>query len=630
MRISLAIALMSVLLFVEVKGQISSRWYPVVANHLASKLKYRNPGTTLRLVNNVILKTAGNLDGEYERCRAYITGSLCYTNIQKYDSSSAFLDSAALLTHRISDPNQKGEFYHAKGMLYSEIGENEQALNCFFQAVTLCTKPYAMGMVYNDIGREYRILGNDTAAQSYFQRSYEIGIRYGDSLRVASTMNNFAGIYRSRKEYDKALLCYERALTIRQFNKDTSGIISITINQAIVYDKIGKTSLSIRLMNEILPLAITRRQKSDEVTIKCNLGFYYLNEGKLDKAEEILENAFIEAKDNKLFELGKKAGLILSELYARQGQYAKALENFKYYTDFQNSSNKEKLLQNTQLLDARFRMRENKQKIEKLQAERETATLKTTLQQNKISRQRTVLLLLVLILLLTFSLLLVIFKRKQVQQRLNARLGDLVRQKEFLMREIHHRVKNNLQLVASLLHFQASKNEGADTDVLRKSEDRIHTIALLHEKLYHSESLNNISLRDYLEQIAIHLSTSFSSDRLHLDLVCEVEDIGCDIDQLVPCGLIINELVTNSIKHAFAGESGGTIAIKASSTHGQLKLEVADNGCGISVNDEKNFRLGMRLVKGLVKQLKGSLQMLQNAGQGVSVIIDFPLKTSMD
>ncbi|MGL5891329.1 MAG: sensor histidine kinase, partial [Bacteroidia bacterium] len=212
----------------------------------------------------------------------------------------------------------------------------------------------------------------------------------------------------------------------------------------------------------------------------------------------------------------------------------------------------------------------------------------------------------------------------RVYQKLNEKLKTLIEQREMLIREVHHRVKNNLQLVSSLLNLHASKAENTGREMLLESQNRIHTLALLQEKLYQSELLSNISLREYVQQITNDLLQSFSLEHEKIKLVCEVDDIYCDIEKLVPCGLIINELVTNSLKHAFVQQAEKQITVRVYMQENQLRLEISDNGKGF--DDTARISLGMRLVNGLVKQLKGTMQQIRASESGARFEIDFPLQ----
>ena len=183
-------------------------------------------------------------------------------------------------------------------------------------------------------------------------------------------------------------------------------------------------------------------------------------------------------------------------------------------------------------------------------------------------------------------------------------------EKEVLLREIHHRVKNNMQIISSLLNLQIQFEDLDETiSVLKESQGRIRSMAIIHEKLYQSSSLTNINFKEYIEKLILDIYYSYGILNGSIESVLEIHDINLNIDTAIPLGLIINELVTNSIKYAFP-EHIGKINIKLVSNHDQLELTIADNGTGISEELvlESSKTLGLQLVNSLIKQLDGKLE----------------------
>lgn len=211
--------------------------------------------------------------------------------------------------------------------------------------------------------------------------------------------------------------------------------------------------------------------------------------------------------------------------------------------------------------------------------------------------------------------------RKKAEARVRASLAE----KEMLLREIHHRVKNNLQIISSLLHLQEGAMAGGDERPFLDSQNRIAAMALLHEELYESDTLSNVDLRSYVTKLAGQLAQAYDPSGA-VALTLELDDIHMQMDAAVPCGLIINELVTNSFKHAFPGGSGGTLTVELIRTEpGRLRLSVADSGDGYpeDLDTESMLTLGMSLVQSLAEQLEGSVN-LENRG-GAYCSIDFPV-----
>ncbi|MBN1198619.1 MAG: PAS domain S-box protein [Bacteroidales bacterium] len=191
-----------------------------------------------------------------------------------------------------------------------------------------------------------------------------------------------------------------------------------------------------------------------------------------------------------------------------------------------------------------------------------------------------------------------------------------IKTKEVLLREIHHRVKNNLAIVNSLLNFElnASKNPEL-TPIIRDIQLRIRSIALIHEHLYNSENLDRIPLADYITSLANNILSTFSSSRLTIDY--EIEPVNISIEKALPIGLIINELLTNAFKYAFPAGKYGTIRIcLCHSREDTCELEISDNGVGIpgSVSLESAITMGFFIIRILTEQLEGKMELRRDHG----------------
>lgn len=199
--------------------------------------------------------------------------------------------------------------------------------------------------------------------------------------------------------------------------------------------------------------------------------------------------------------------------------------------------------------------------------------------------------------------------------------------KSILLKEIHHRIKNNLQIVSSLLDLQSEQiQDKAAILLLEKSQARIYTMALIHEKLYTSKNLNQIDFVEYVSSLMSHLHDSFIQDFKQVNLVLDMEQTYLDLDLAIPCGLIINELVVNSLEHAFHDQSSGEIKISFNKCSNYYHLTIQDNGSGNAQNidkisDQTQF-LGLSVVQSLVTdQLKGSLKFVRQNGFVVQITL---------
>jgi len=191
-------------------------------------------------------------------------------------------------------------------------------------------------------------------------------------------------------------------------------------------------------------------------------------------------------------------------------------------------------------------------------------------------------------------------------------------EKEILLQETHHRVKNNMQIISSLLNLQSTYiKDRTCTKILKDSQNRIRAMALVHEKLYSSDNLANINFNEYVTALTQNLFHSYGVNTGRIKLKLETEKIPFDIDTAIPCGLIINELVSNAIKHAFPDGKEGEIVITLRSRDESIDLIISDNGIGIP--DIIDFRttesLGLHLVTILVEdQLEGGIVLDRTTG----------------
>ena len=187
-------------------------------------------------------------------------------------------------------------------------------------------------------------------------------------------------------------------------------------------------------------------------------------------------------------------------------------------------------------------------------------------------------------------------------------------EKETLLKEIHHRVKNNMQLVISLLKIQARDPKQLSIEnFIEISENRIRSMALIHEYLYESENINYVNFEEYIKRLSSSLLSSFSGQS-DIKLETEIEDAHFDIETTIPLGLIINELVINAFKHAFVGRNQGKIKIKLFENEGLHHLVVSDNGVGIANNTENSASIGLKIVKLLVSQINGVMDIKKDLG----------------
>jgi PAS domain S-box-containing protein len=212
------------------------------------------------------------------------------------------------------------------------------------------------------------------------------------------------------------------------------------------------------------------------------------------------------------------------------------------------------------------------------------------------------------------------------RKRTEAQIAASLKEKEVLLKEIHHRVKNNLQFVSSLLNLQSNVLQDERLlAILRESRDRVRTMALIHEKLYQSSDLARIEFKQHIRDLALMVFRSYSPSSNAIKLDVQVDDVSLAIETAVPLSFILNEIVSNCLKHAFPEGREGRITIQfLQDAHGRFHLVVSDNGVGLPADFSlvDSGSLGLRLVQILVDQLSGEFTYRSNGGAQFEVTFD--------
>lgn len=202
---------------------------------------------------------------------------------------------------------------------------------------------------------------------------------------------------------------------------------------------------------------------------------------------------------------------------------------------------------------------------------------------------------------------------KDAENKIKASLKD----KEVLLKEVHHRVKNNMQIISSLLNLQIDYLNNEDAiDVLKESQNRVKSMAMIHEKLYLSKDLTQINFADYIQNLVSNLFYSYNIKESQIKPIIKIEDVNLNIETAIPCGLIINELISNCLKYAFPNQMKGEIIITLKSIEDNFELVISDNGIGLpeKININKIKTLGLLLVNSLTEQIDGKISIYKKNG----------------
>ncbi|HID73572.1 MAG TPA: PAS domain S-box protein, partial [Thermoplasmata archaeon] len=214
-----------------------------------------------------------------------------------------------------------------------------------------------------------------------------------------------------------------------------------------------------------------------------------------------------------------------------------------------------------------------------------------------------------------------ITERKRAEESIRASL----REKEVLLREIHHRVKNNMQVISSMMSLQAGYIED-DTmrQVFRESQQRVRSMALIHDKLYQSEDLGRIDFTEYVQSLGIHLLHTYGVEPDRIRFIVRGSEVYLDVEKGVPCGLIINELISNCLKHAFPDGRSGTIEVSIEERDGRVRIVVEDDGVGLppDLDFRETDTLGLEIVTTLTAQIEGTIDIDRSGGTAFIIVFE--------
>jgi two-component sensor histidine kinase len=492
-------------------------------------------------------------------------------------------------------------FYMRLGNIYNRMGYYEQAI-----------KFYEKGISYNQ--REL----NGGAWYKNFYSAVDSLTENGKFSEALNYLEKTSKKYPPKNDLDNMILYEIKAYCLEHLGRMKEA--------EATYEKMAFYAEKLNTVETI----------KDVATHYSFMALFYTKINKVDKAKAITDKIIALTKKNKHGFNPNNLELSLFKIDSISGNYYSALKHSANYNKIQDSMFN--LAKNKEFENLKFKYetatKEHNIKFLKEQAKEQESKLNTSIILNTISISSLVLLLIVIGLLYNrFKIkqrntIRLELKEKEINLK-NIKLQHLVEEKEWLLKEIHHRVKNNLQTIISLLNSQSAYlKDDLAISTIKNSQNRIHAMSLIHQKLYLGDNLSTINMPDYCNELVQYLKDSFSETK-YITFKIQVDQIELDISQAIPLGLIMNEVVTNAIKYAFPDKTNCIINISLIEiTDNCYILIIADNGIGISnVSDLQNSNsFGMTLIQGLSDTLEGDLSIENENGITVKLAFKKELK----
>jgi len=508
---------------------------------------------------------------------------------------------------------------------YERIGNYSSALDYIFKCYSFAMKAEFkdFGSIFNVIGTIYYNLGNYDISIEYLRKALSIHLKNNNSLLAGDDYTNIGETYRLQGKYDSAFINFNKAYLF--YNKvNSKGRIALAqCNLGLIYIYKNIDSKA----DSLFRLSFNYLRSINDYYPECITHYEIAQKAYLDKNIEKASQYALSAKN-----MASKCGfrkelidilLLSSKISHEKGDFQEAFQHLTQYQAFKDSLINDKTVSQMAEMRAEFEISQN---------ETEMSYLK------KISKVRTNLLLVALVGMLAIAALAFYLLRLSRMLKLNnLRLSEFneelnqknhvidlaLQEKEMLMKEIHHRVKNNLQIISSIISLQSMRLDNpAMTDIFNEMQRRILTIAAIHQKLYQGNSVSLVNMKDYIEEVVESTHSSLNNSDLKVGYEIAVQNIDIDMDTAVSLGLIVNELTTNAYKYAFTPNRTNSLTITLIKTpQNNIELTLHDNGPGMpeGFTIENTNSLGLRMVSLLIRQRKGIIKYSYDAGTRIDI-----------
>jgi two-component sensor histidine kinase len=564
-----------------------------------------------------------------------------------YRQALSDLQRALVIYRSINNPDLHG-VYDLLGFVSTKMGDYKAGLGYGLQAVKTAQMQGDTGLyictIYNRLGITYHALGQFDQADYYYKQSLHVAQKYNHIPSIIYLSGNISSIllsYGKSKEALNVLLKVSKKYPPTDF--ESRIILSSSLMN--VYRNLKIYALAQPYLNQVLEISEKNGAGSPGMATTYQSIVQFLIASKQYEAAR----KYLGINHTLCQKQGSAGALAINHLLwfrldSTLGSYSSAIVNYQRYVSIRDSLLTESKNHQIAQLDIQYQTERKDNELKLKEVNIQLLTEQGRLQQQKLDQAQLIrngtvfgALMLVLLLglgynryrlkqesneLLELKQLEINHKNYSLEQLLREKEG-LLEEKEWMLKEIHHRVRNNLQIVISLLDSQAGYlSDSAALSTIKESQHRVQAMALIHQKLYQSEHVARVEMSSYINDLVVYLRDSYS-ELVSVRFNLSVEPLELDVTLAVPLGLIINEALTNSLKYAFSADQTGTITLilEASTSHTYL-LSISDNGKGLPPGSDPISKqsLGMTLMYGLSKQLGGELTITGTSGVTIRLI----------
>lgn len=530
---------------------------------------------------------------------------------------SPFLTDSLRMTKAL---HNRGLQYQAQGMLNLALLDYQNAQK-YFSRIQDTSQVLS---VQRSINVLYGLIGLEEKSIQEMKKMIAQKLEWNKVNDISYNYLNLSVSYYDLKDYEGAVENGELALRFAlKYSKKRSLVLFYT-HLSNLYFTIGEIAKGKNLLDKTKAILIENNiDIRKHYRYQLSLSKYYLKTNRLNIAESgmeyLLRNVAL-SQEERIY-----VYRLLYQVYEAMGKYRQSMEYYKKLNRYKDSVFSAKKSNGLSYYQTLYETEKKEQEIEKQKLELQVRN--ATISEKDRQQQLLVLGLIGLVIILGGS---VVVTRKIINQRNTIKeeqekVEESLEEKELLLKEIHHRVGNNLQIVHSLLNKQSVLTGDSEFKILvEDAQNRIQSMAIVHRKLYQNKNLSAINLQDYILDIIENLNATFSSEHLNIQYDFDMIDATFKMDTAIPLGLILNELLTNAYKHAFEnGEGRIAISLHKDDSTDHFILKIKDNGKGMpeNLNIKESKSLGMILITGLCKQLKATFDYKNNNGSEFKILL---------
>lgn len=545
-----------------------------------------------------------------------------------------------------------GYYYYKKSDPTNSLIQFEQAVKYF----NICENKKDHAESLNNLAIQFKTMGNHSKAVEHNHEALDLFLELNDSIGIASVLNSLSIIHREQNDISRALeyaneallinrlihnkvgesLClntlaglniitgdttqalvyYEKSLSIRKELNDRAGQATILNHIGVIYKNWKVYDVAVNHFKQSLAISNEKGHLIGQAQAKSNLGEVYLEQGDYNQALKHGKEALTISQQINSGEIIKRSAELLTQIYKALKQWENAFEMQELYMATQESIINEESVRIAQQSAVRYSYEKEvalkKKEEEQSFAVKKERDLRTTILNYSLGGF--IFLLLVIILIITQRLRTVREKNKIIEKQNDER--------KLLLQEVHHRVKNNFQIVSSLLRLQSyTVNDDSVSKIFNEAVTRINAMAIVHDIIYRQDEFSNISTEHYLNKLVEGLERTVIDKNIHFHI--SADETPLEIETLIHLGIIINELVINTIKYAFPKHfDRPAISIQLTGEPERYYLIYKDNGVGINPELKKDS-FGMELIETIIEQLDGEIEITQEANWNTVIRISF-------